>query len=117
MDFQFEVTVTKKEWLSNPSKRWNAGLDRAGINYRQRLQRAHYPPIPPGSTYIRTGTLANKATYEIVEFGKTAELRGVFYEPYVLFGTSKWQGWPGKIDELKEYIQSGFKAGVKEFTE
>lgn len=104
-------------WLQDPSIRWNAGLENAGLQFRQRLQRENYPPPPPLSTYVRTGTLANKAGFNITEIGKIAEVGSTFYLPYLIDLDGRPENWAGKRDELFQYIQAGFKEGVKNYQE
>ena len=116
-----EFTVKKAAWLSNPNLRWKAGLEKAGLQFRQRLQRENYPPAPPLSTYVRTGTLANKAGFNIYEAGGSVTMffGSTFYLPYLLYGTPQWVGWTpfGKREELLQYMTAGFKAGVKDYKE
>jgi hypothetical protein len=119
--FRIDFTVRKAKWLTDPNLRWNAGLEQAGLQFRQRLQRSNYPPPPPMSTYIRTGTTANKAGFKIyTEAGKlTMYFGSTFYLPYLLFGTPQWVGWTpwNKREEILEYMTAGFKKGVKEYKE
>lgn len=118
---RLEFNVTKKQWLTNPNLRWKAGLEKAGLNFRQRLQRANYPPAPPLSTYIRTGTLANKAGFSIYESGGTITMYfgSTFYLPYLLYGTPSWVGWTpyGKKEEIVEAMKLGFQTGIIGYTE
>lgn len=113
--FQLDITITKKAWLSNPKERWNAGLEKAGLNFRQSLSRAHYPPVPPNSTYVRTGTLANKANFRITEPGQTMEFGSTYYLPFLLAPARTVQNWAGKKDEVLKALQDGFKAGVRDY--
>ena len=108
------TSVHVADWMEYPELRWNAGLENAGLQFRQRLQRENYPPPPPLSTYVRTGTLANKAGFNIVDFGRVAEVGSTFYLPYLLDITPNWSG---KQDELYQYIAAGFKEGVKNYKE
>lgn len=112
--YRVDFTIHMADWMQHPEKRWNAGLEVAGLQFRQRLQRQNYPPPPPMSTYIRTGTLANKAGFNITEFGRVALVGSTFYLPYLLEGTPNWSG---KQDELFQYIEAGFKDGVKNYQE
>ncbi len=111
-----EFTVRKASWLSNPNLRWKAGLETAGLQFRQRLQRQNYPPPPPLSTYIRTGTLANKAGFSVAEGGSSIVLTfgSTFYLSSLLYDTPNWSG---KKDELIQYMSRGFKDGVKNYHE
>ena len=117
--FKVEFSVRKAKWLSEPNLRWRAGLEKCGFQYRQRLQRSNYPPQSPTSTYQRTGTLANKAGFKIFEAGNLTLLFGsTFYLPYLLFDGKKRSAlWPGKKDEILQYMQAGFKEGVKDYKE
>jgi hypothetical protein len=119
--FKIEFTVNRANWLKNPNMRWRAGLDLAGLQFRQRLQRANYPPQPPMSTYIRTGTLANKANFKIYETGSSMTMMfgSTFYLPYLLYGTPRWVGWTPyqKKEEILQYMEAGFKEGIKNYKE
>lgn len=115
MRFSFTVNITKKKWLDYPPQRWNAGLDAAGLNFRQLLQRAHYPPLPPRGS--RTYQTADQASYNITEVGKEMEFGSTSYLPFLLGGTSKMRGWPGKWHELQTGMQAGFRAGVRDYRE
>lgn len=112
--FKIDFTINVKDWMRNPEKRWNAGLEGSGLQFRQRLQRQHYPPQPPLSHYIRTGTLANKAGFNIEDFGRVMVFGSTFYLPYLLDGP---ENWAGKRDELFQYMVAGFKEGVKNYKE
>jgi len=114
--FKVEFTVRKKAWLSDPTLRWKAGLDAAGLQFRQRLQRSNYPPQPPLSTYIRTGTLANKANFKVYITGGTSTMffGSTFYLTYLLNGT---ENWTGKKAEILQYMEAGFKQGIKDYKE
>lgn len=114
--FEVQITVTKRAWLSNPAERWNAGLDRAGVNFRQHLQRAYYPPIPPASKYVRTGATADRANYNIIEFGKVMEFGGTSYLTYLLIPARTVQNWAGKKEELINAMQEGFRDGIVSYT-
>jgi len=84
-----EFTVTKKAWLENPKKRWQAGLEGAGLAWRQNLQRSHYGSTgSTWSTYARTGTLADKSNF-IFPKGEGVEVDFIstFYLAYLLRGT------------------------------
>ena len=119
--FSITFTVTKQQWIANPRLRWKAGLEGAGIQFRQHLQRSYYPPPPPMTSYVRTGLTADKAGFQIEDnpdslamaFGST------FYLPYLLYGTQYWVGWTpwDKKGELLRYMIEGFKQGVKNYTE
>jgi len=114
--FNLDFTIRMADWMTQPEKRWNAGMENSGLQFRQRLQRENYPPQPPMSTYIRTGTLANKAGFDITEFGKVALVGSTFYLPYLL-AVDGPENWSGKLDEIFKYIEAGFKAGVKNYKE
>jgi len=75
------------EWLSNPPERWRAGLERGGLSFRQGLQRSNYAVQRPMSTYRRTGTLANKAAFEVAPSGMEMTFGATSYLPFLLFGT------------------------------
>lgn len=112
--FSFSVSVTRKEWMQNPRIRLNAGLERAGINFRTGLSRAHYPPLPPSGDH-RTYQTADKANSNITDFGHIMEFGSTFYLPFLLWGTSRMAGWPGKQQELEKLMKAGFISGVKEY--
>lgn len=114
MSWEVKFQVKKKEWLSNPVARWNRGLERAGFNFRQGLQRDRYPPIKPDSSSVRTYLTADKANFEITEYGHVMTFGSTFYLPFILYGTSKWEGWPGKYEELIELMQDGFRSAIVE---
>ena len=111
----FKVVITNeglRNWGATMFKAANA----AGIAYESEVKR--YPPqdeVAPGTRYVRTGTLGNTAHYEAIgdlESGEKyiIEVGGVDYEPYVMDGTVKWPGWPGKLDKIKLAMVSRFKA-------
>ncbi len=114
--FQVELNVTKKAWLSNPPERWNSGLDRAGINFRQHLQSSYYPPIPPNSTYVRTGRLAHSANYKLTELGKVMEFGAVSYLKFLLMPARTVMHWAGKKEELLTAMQQGFADGIRHYS-
>lgn len=115
MSWTVNVTITKKQWLDHPEDRWNAGLDKAGFNFRQGLQRSHYPPLPPSGDH-RNYTTADKADYNITEPGKRMEFGSTFYLPFLLNGTRFMQGWPGMGQSLRDLLEAGFKAGIKDYS-
>jgi hypothetical protein len=89
-----EITVTRANWLRNPEIRYKAGLGKAGLQFRQNLQRSNYgtPASGGGSGYQQTGTLANKANnpgFVILEsYGKLVmEFGSTSYLKYLWFGT------------------------------
>lgn len=108
------MKVTKKPWLDHPEERWNKGLLYAGSNFRQGLQRDHYPPLPPSGVNVRTYMTADKAGSNVVEFGRQLDFGSTYYLAFILYGTSKWQGWPGKYEELIDLMRRGFAAGIAE---
>lgn len=112
--WEVNIQVTKKAWMDHPEDRWNAGLERAGMNFRTGLSRSHYPPVAAGG-YTRTYQTADQANFNITEPGRVMEFGSTFYLPFILYGTRKWEGWPGKMDELTDLMQRGFASGVKEF--
>lgn len=112
--FDFTIAVSRKQWMQQPAIRWQAGLDAAGFNFRQGLQRAMYPPLPPSGDRRQYQT-ADKAGWNVEEFGKSITFGSTYYLPFILDGTRKWEGWPGKWAELQDLMQRGFKAGVRDF--
>lgn len=105
--------VTKAEWLNNPNGRWNNGLKRAGANWIGGLKR--YPPKPPRSTYVRTGTLRKKANFLIVEEGKQMDVGTVSYgRPVLLNSEKRARNWIGKLNEVIEAMKRGFAKGIQE---
>lgn len=115
MAWNAKITVTKKQWLSQPAERWNAGLMAAGMNFRTGLARSHYPPLAPsGWTGRRYGT-ADKADFRIEELGKVMSFGSTSYLPYILGGTKYWVGWPGKANELLTMMSDGFLYGIKNY--
>lgn len=115
--FTIDISVSKAEWLSRPTERWNAGLEAAGLAFRQDLQIEKYPPAPAETSYIRTGHTAANAGFNITIVGQEMQFGSMFYLPYLLFGTTKWIGWPGKQDEIKSDMIAAFKEGVANFRE
>lgn len=88
--FKLELKVTEAEWMKLPAIRWNAGLERAGLEYRQQLQPSGYPPKPPNSSYARKGAaggITSKANFKIITRGKEMEFGGPYYLKFLLFGT------------------------------
>jgi len=114
--FSVTFTVTKKAWMSNPALRWDAGLNAAGMNFRTGLSREYYPPIPPSGDH-RTYQTADKAGFNITDPGHTMEFGSTFYLKFLLYGTSRMAGWPGKRDELVALMKQGFIFGVQNYTE
>ncbi|HEY5911106.1 MAG TPA: hypothetical protein VJA21_10935 [Verrucomicrobiae bacterium] len=110
--FRIDITIREDDWLKHPAERWNAGLEKAGINFRQGLQRRHYPPAPAASRYVRTYMTADKANFKITEPGKVMEFGSVSYLQFLLVPTSTVAHWAGTKDKLVELMQSGFKNGV-----
>ena len=78
------------------------GLQAAGAAYRAEI--AIYPPqeeVAPGTPYKRTFSLRRTAKYELIS-SKEVDFTGRFYGEYVLGGTTKWKGWPGKAEAIKK---------------
>lgn len=116
MAFSINITVTRKNWMSDPKLRWNAGLDRAGNAWRTSNARSTYPPIPPSGDR-RTNQFADQSDYEITEPGVSMNFGSTFYAPFILFGTRKWAGWPGHLDSSVDMMKDGFINGVREYQE
>jgi hypothetical protein len=114
-DFSLSLNISKKEWLSQPAKRWNEGLEKAGVNFRQRLQISHYPPIPPNSTYTRTGNTAKVAGSNITKFGERMTYGSMDYLQFLLMPAKSVKHWAGKKEEVFKAMQDGFRAGVRDF--
>ena len=90
MGFSIQIDVTKKAWLENPKLRWQAGLEKAGIAWRNSLQPSNYGSTGSDfSTYARTGTLADKSNFIFPngEDGSEVDFISVFYLSYLLHGT------------------------------
>ena len=87
--FSIKVEITTAAWIKNPKRRWQAGLEKAGLNWRQNLQRSHYGSTGSSfSTYARTGTLANKANYTFPRGeGTQVNLMATHYLRFLLEGT------------------------------
>lgn len=120
--FKVDFQVKTAKWIKDPNLRWRAGLEGvqgAGMQFRQRLQIENYPPPPPMSTYVRTGTTAKKAGFRVIETGNTLTMvfGSTFYLPYLLYGTEHWAGWVGKKEEILQYMEAGFKQGIKDYKE
>jgi hypothetical protein len=141
----FEFNISRKPWIRNPVLRWDAGLQRAGIAWRNTL--ASYPPRESGC-YSRTGTLRDKANFSITEVGREMNLLGVFYTRYALWGTgiygpsgtailpkkgkylwfpcgdklirarqSSGYIWEGKLEEAATAMKDELKKGIGEYDE
>ena len=84
------------------------GLEGGGIAFNSEEKR--YPPQRSKYPYKRTGTLGNTAHYQVGGGAGhyTMDVGGVYYMPYVLFGTCKWVGWPGKLAKAKSELVRGF---------
>lgn len=117
MTYKLSLDIHKAKWIDDPTMRWNLGLERAGFNFRQLLQRAHYPPLPPSGINVRTYQTADKASYKITVPGREMVFGSTFYLPFILDGTVKWEGWPGKKDELWQGMHDGFASGVRDYKE
>ena len=113
--FNVQFKVSRKDWIRDPRKRWNAGLEKAGLNFRQGLQRSHYPPIPPTSTYRRTYTTANKAGFRILVEGAEMIFGSTEYLKWLLIPAVTVQHWEGKDQELLQGMQDGMRAGVRDY--
>jgi hypothetical protein len=111
-----EIEIRRAEWLKDPNLRWKAGLEGAGVQFRQRLQRQNYPPPPPMSWYVRTGLLADKAGFNVVEEGGNLVMYfgSTFYLPHLLYVTPNWSD---KYPELVQYMSEGFFQGIKDYHE
>ena len=116
MAVELSLSITKKQWFSQPALRWNAGLNQAGVNWRQHLQRAYYPPAPPNSRYVRTGATADRANYNINDEGKEMDLGSTSYTIFLLMPARTVVNWSGKKDEEKLAIEQGFRDGVANYT-
>jgi hypothetical protein len=113
--YTLDLQVTRKQWMSHPKERWNAGLERMGLNFRQGLQVAHYPAVPPGSRYVRTHILAKKANFRILEPGRVMEYGSTTYLTHLLKPAPSVAHWGGKRAELLDTMRKGFASGIKNF--
>lgn len=113
--FLAEFKIVEAEWMKNPKLRWNVGLNRAGFNFRAGLQRNHYPPIPPNSTYDRTYLTADKANWRIVRQGEEMVFGSTHYLPYLLFDGKRKALWPAKKAELLLLMKQGFISGIRDY--
>ena len=101
--------------LENFKERIDKALTTAGVGYV--YQRGRYPAQGQLTRpYKQTRSFATlpATSFQIVKSGATMNIFAVFYGKYILGGTSKWQGWPGKWDQIKVSIANGFKKGIKE---
>jgi hypothetical protein len=66
------------------------------------------------SPYKRTRNFASKPapSYVVTKTGRELTLYSMSYGQYVLTGTKFWAGWPGKLEEIKKAIESGFRKGL-----
>ena len=103
--------------MTQPALRWNAGLERSGLQFRNHLQIETYPPEPPLSTYIRTGSTAHKAGFTITEVGRSMDFGSTSYLKYLLMPARTVENWRGKREELIGAMSAGFKEGIKDYTE
>jgi hypothetical protein len=89
MGFSIQIDITRKAWLENPKLRWQAGLEKAGIAWRNSLQPSNYGSTGSDwSTYSRTGTLADKSNFIFpAGEGEEVDFISVFYLSYLLHGT------------------------------
>ena len=112
MPASFNLVITNKA-LENIPAAVRTGLELSGAAFTSEVKR--YPPQAAGVTYRRTGTLGNTAAYKVEGGGShyTMDVGGVTYMPYVLNGTSKWVGWPGKLAKAKAEIIRAFTIGFK----
>jgi hypothetical protein len=110
--FSINLDIKKAAWLDHPAERWNAGLERAGLRFRNQLTISRYPPAPPLSTYVRTGTLAHKANFRITEVGKSMEFGSTSYLKFLLMPAKTVMHWQGKRKEVLDAMKSGFKFGI-----
>lgn len=117
--FSLDVEFNQKQWMKNPALRANAGLERAGFNWRVALSRSHYPPINPKSRYRRTYLTADKANFHITIPGKEMEFGSTWYTPFLIFPMRRTGRplWPGKREEVIDLLQKGFASGVREYQE
>ncbi len=111
--FSLNIAVTKKPWMDNPKLRWDAGLQRCGQAWRTSNSPSYEPPINP--SYDRTGTFGRSSDFEITEMGTTMTFGSTFYAPFILFGTRKWEGWPGHMDNSVDMMAEGFRNGVRDY--
>ena len=93
-----------------------AGLEAGGVGWHQAL--GGYPPqtAEAAAHYQRTMHLADKAAYKVNGGGAghyTMDVGGIYYSGYVLNGTEKWEGWPGKLDAAKSLVTRAFVAAFK----
>jgi len=112
MPASFKLVINNRA-LENIPEAVRLGLELSGAAFQSEVKR--YPPQASGVTYKRTGTLGNTAAYKVEGGGShyTMDVGGVDYMPYVLNGTSKWVGWPGKLAKAKSEIIRGFTIGLK----
>ena len=84
------------------------GLEGGGTAFNSEEKR--YPAQSPTTNYVRTGTLGNTSAYKVGGGAGhyTMDVGGVDYTPFVLNGTSKWVGWPGKLAKAKSELVRGF---------
>jgi hypothetical protein len=80
-----EWNIKKLPWISKPVERWNAGLLRAGGNFRGAL--VTYSQLPKSPCYVRTGATRKKAGFKITKTGQEMEFGSTHYLKYPLFGT------------------------------
>jgi len=113
--FDMTFKITKLPWMDYPAARWNEGLEKAAVNFRQHLQIETYPPIPPNSTYTRTGNTAKVAKGEVTKFGEVMQFGSMDYLKFLLMPAKSVKHWAGKKEEVFKAMQDGFRAGVRDF--
>jgi hypothetical protein len=113
--FSFQLDIKTASWMSNPAERWNAGLERAGLEFRQSIQISQYPPIPPNSTYQRTGTTAHKAGFRVTSFGQEMVFGSTDYLIWLLIPARTVKHWEPVRPKMIKRMSDGFAKGVKDF--
>lgn len=101
--------------MQEPTLRWNAGLERMGLAWRTSNSRSMYPPLTPSYPH-RTYQFADQSDYEIDDPGRHMTFGSTFYAPFILFGTSRWAGWPGHFERSLDMMRQAFIDGVVEYS-
>jgi hypothetical protein len=108
-----EDDIVLPRWLDAPDEMIHAGLERAGLSYRQSMQMGNLPPIPADG--YRSGTLSNKANYKIDGDNKGMDLTSTYYAKFAINGTGMFGPYKFPIVPVNAFQLSWLPHGSSEW--